>query len=191
VDSGRAGGRRPTDARELRPKNAYNLLRLIQLATGWLRFGAPTFEASGAFRGRLLAIKRGEVALDEVLREAEALSPALEAARDESRLPEHPDYRAADALLKRLGQELARRHVSSVPGPFGAQAPEAPVPVNPEEEASGLRKSPKCRANTRSRWPRGRWFVLTVGYCFFSRPKMVCGTSGAGRTLRTHGAYPS
>lgn len=124
----REGGLRPPDARALRPKNAYNLLRLIRLCTDWLRDGQPTFEATGAFRERLLAIKRGDVPLDEVLREAEASSPALEGARDASRLPEEPDFQRADALLKRISEEVARRHVMRVKGPFGAQAPEAPGP---------------------------------------------------------------
>jgi hypothetical protein len=128
----REGGRRPPEARELRPKNAYNLLRLLRLSTDWLRTGEPVFEASGAFRERLLAIKRGEVPLQEVLREAEAMSPALEEARDQSRLPEQPDFGRADALLKRSAEALARRHLSQVPGPFGAQAPVPPVPT-PQE----------------------------------------------------------
>ncbi len=123
-----SGGRRPPDARLLRPKNAYNLLRLLRLATDWLREGVPTFAATGEFRARLLAIKHGEVPLDEVLEEARAMAPALEAARDVSPLPEQPDFARADALLQRAGQELARRHVHRVPGPFGADAPPAPVP---------------------------------------------------------------
>lgn len=111
----RSGGRRPPDARALRPKNAYNLLRLIELARGWLETGAPTFEATGAFRERLLAIKRGEVPLEEVLREAEERSPALEAAHAASRLPEQPDFERADALLRRVHEEVARRHVLQLP----------------------------------------------------------------------------
>jgi hypothetical protein len=130
----RDGGRRPPDARELRPKNAYNLLRLIHLAAGWLKTGAPTFEASGALRERLMAIKRGEVPLSEVLKEAEAASPVLESARNESRLPEHPDYRRVDQLLKRLGTEVARRHVEQVEGPWGRDAPTPPEPVNVEAD---------------------------------------------------------
>ncbi|MFN0064324.1 MAG: DNA polymerase beta superfamily protein [Myxococcaceae bacterium] len=130
----RSGGRRPPDARELRSKNAYNLLRLMQLATGWLRDGEPNFAATGEVRQRLLAIKRGEVSLDEVLLEAENMSPGLEAARDASRLPDHPDYRRADALLKRIADEVAQRHVQAVPGPFGRDAPKAPEPIQPEEE---------------------------------------------------------
>lgn len=129
----RSGGRRPPEARALRPKNAYNLLRLLHLATGWLRDGHPTFEASGELRDRLLSIKRGEVPLDEVLREAESLSPELEQARDESALPEHPDYRRAQALLERMATEIARRWVKRVPGPFGEGAPPPPEPTPPED----------------------------------------------------------
>ncbi|MGV3625443.1 MAG: DNA polymerase beta superfamily protein [Archangium sp.] len=114
----RDGGRRPADARVLRPKNAYNLLRLIELARGWLAHGSPVFEASGAFRSRLLEIKHGEVPLEEVLAEAEAMSPSLEAARDGSRLPEQPDFERADELLKRIHQELARRHVMQTGAPW-------------------------------------------------------------------------
>jgi hypothetical protein len=112
--------------RELRPKNAYNLIRLLATATRWLREGAPTFEVEGALRDRLLAIKRGEVALADVLAEAEAMAPELERARDVSKLPQRPDVVRADALLRRVGEELARRWVVRAHGPFGAGAPAAP-----------------------------------------------------------------
>jgi hypothetical protein len=112
--------------RELRPKNAYNLVRLLATATRWLREGSPTFEVEGDLRTRLLAIKRGEVSLDEVLAEAEAMAPDLERARDASSLPKRPDVARADTLLRRVGEELARRWVSEVEGPFGADAPPAP-----------------------------------------------------------------
>ncbi|MBV9945915.1 MAG: nucleotidyltransferase domain-containing protein, partial [Myxococcales bacterium] len=36
--------------RELRPKNAYNLVRLLATATRWLREGAPAFAVEGALR---------------------------------------------------------------------------------------------------------------------------------------------
>jgi hypothetical protein len=124
-----AGGRRPPDARALRPKNAYNLLRLLRLATLWLSEGSPTFEASGAFRERLWRIKRGEVPLAEVLAEARSMAPALEAARASSPLPPQPDFARADALLRRASQELARRFVLRAPGPFGADAPSPPTPA--------------------------------------------------------------
>src|SRR5207302_1889651 len=84
----REGGQRPALARELRPKNAYNLLRLILVATEWLRRGHPDFVVRGSWRDRMLEIKRGSVPLEEVLREAEHLVPDLEAARDASSLPD-------------------------------------------------------------------------------------------------------
>lgn len=115
--------------RELRPKNAYNLVRLIATATRWLREGTPTFEMDGPLRTRLLAIKRGEVALADVLAEADAMAPALEAARDASTLPRRPDVARIDAVLRRIGEELARRWVTGAEGPFGKNAPPAPEVV--------------------------------------------------------------
>lgn len=115
--------------RELRPKNAYNLVRLLATASGWLREGVPTFETSGALRDRLLAIKRGEVPLDEVLAEAEAMAPELDRAREASKLPSRPDVVRADALLRRVGEELARRWIERAPGPFGLDAPSPPEVV--------------------------------------------------------------
>jgi predicted nucleotidyltransferase len=112
--------------RELRPKNAYNLVRLLATATRWLREGTPTFALEGTLRDRLLAIKKGQVSLDDVLAEADAMAPELEHARDESTLPGRPDVARADALLRRIGGELARRWVSGEPGPFGKDAPRPP-----------------------------------------------------------------
>jgi hypothetical protein len=113
-------------SRELRPKNAYNLLRLLGTATRWLREGRPTFEVEEPLRSRLLATKRGEVALADVLSEANAMVPELEAARDASPLPKRPDVARVDALLRRIGEELARRWITRAEGPFGRDAPPAP-----------------------------------------------------------------
>lgn len=110
--------------RELRPKNAYNLLRLIRSAIDWLATGSPTFEVRGEFREELLRIKRGEVPLEDVIRAAEALTPELERARQSEALPAKPDLARADAVVRRIGEELARRHVERVEGPFGRDAPE-------------------------------------------------------------------
>ncbi len=112
--------------RRLSPKNAYNLLRLIHLATGWLRTGTPVFEASGSVRARLLDIKAGRVPLDEVLREAEALTPALEAAKDVSVLPLQPDRARAHQLAVRIAEERARRWFLQASTPWGARAPPPP-----------------------------------------------------------------
>lgn len=123
----REGGKQPEPARELRPKNAYNLLRLIHVATGWLRTGRPELEMKGAVREQLLLIKRGAVDLDAVLAEAERLVPDLEAARDATALPRRPDLARADALLRRISGEVARRWLSREPGPFGTNAPLPPA----------------------------------------------------------------
>ncbi len=121
--------------RELRPKNAYNLLRLIGSAIAWLQTGVPSLRiAEGPFRDELLSVKRGEIALDEVLRRAEARIPELEDARRSTKLPRMPDVRRADALLRRLRQETARRWVFGQPGAFGSNAPPLP-PVSDEESA--------------------------------------------------------
>lgn len=123
------GGRRPPEARALRPKNAYNLLRLVVLAAGWLKTGEPTFEATGPFRQRLLEIKEGRVELEEVLREAEALSPELEEAREGSKLPEAPDVVRAHRLVCRIAEESARRWASKAVNAWGAEAPTPPEPA--------------------------------------------------------------
>lgn len=120
--------------RELRPKNAYNLLRLILTAIGWLRTGQPSLVVAGAHRERLLAIKRGQVDLHDVLADAEALTRDLEDARVHSPLPPKPDVAAADRLLRRVAQEVARRHTAAVPGPFGKDAAEPPLAAWEEDK---------------------------------------------------------
>lgn len=122
----REGGLQPEPARELRPKNAYNLLRLIYVATGWLRTGQPELEMKGIVRDRLMEVKNGAVDLDSVLAEAERLMPDLEAARDATPLPPRPDLARADQLLRRIADEIARRWLEQAPGPLGADAPPPP-----------------------------------------------------------------
>jgi hypothetical protein len=78
-------------------------------------------------RDSLLAIKRGAVPLAEVVRMARELTPELEAARGESKLPARADVGRIDALLRRIRAELARRHIEGAPGPLGADAPALPL----------------------------------------------------------------
>lgn len=120
--------------RELRPKNAYNLVRLLGSAIHWLTTGEPALETTGAFRDLLLSIKRGQVSLDETLREAEARTRELEAARQATKLPRHADVGRADALLRRIHEESARRWLAQGPGPWGAGAPATPEILRDGEE---------------------------------------------------------
>lgn len=119
-------------ARRLRPKNAYNLLRLLITATGWLRDGAPRFEMTGPIRDELFAIKRGEVDMEQVVARAEELSRELEEAHRTTVLPERPDLARAQALLLRIREEAARRWLQQTDDAFGRRA--APVSL-PEWKA--------------------------------------------------------
>jgi hypothetical protein len=112
--------------RDLRPKNAYNLIRLLDLAIRWLRGEPPEVRASDAIRPTLLAIKRGEVATADVMALARELTPKLEAARQTSPLPLHADIGRAEATLRAVRDEAARRWLVRDPGPWGADA--APPP---------------------------------------------------------------
>jgi len=113
--------------RELRPKNAYNLLRLLATATRWLRTGEPDFVITGELRDELLAIKRQEIELKRVIARAEELAADLEDARTTTPLPARPDVGKIDALLRRVREEAARRWHSGVPGPFGKGAAKLPL----------------------------------------------------------------
>ncbi len=112
--------------RELRPKNAYNLLRLIESATVWLTTGAPRFAVAEPLRSELLAIKRGEVELAAVIERADELAAGLEEARRNTVLPAKPDLAVIDAVLARIRGEVSRRFVDNQPGPFGADAEPRP-----------------------------------------------------------------
>jgi hypothetical protein len=113
--------------RDLRPKNAYNLIRLLDLATRWLGGGAPELRVRDALRPTLLAIKRGEVPMPDVLDMARGMTPALEAARASSPLPRHGDIARAEAALRAIRHETARRALALEPGPWGADSPSPPI----------------------------------------------------------------
>ncbi len=115
------------EPRHLRPKNAYNLLRLIDGAIDWLSTGRPRLAVPEPRRATLLAIKLGEVPLTDVLAMARERMPELEEARRKSPLPERADIARVDLLLRRIRTEAARRFVAAEPGPFGRDAPELPL----------------------------------------------------------------
>jgi hypothetical protein len=112
--------------RDLRPKNAYNLIRLLDLAIRWLSGETPDVRSGEAIRPMLLAIKGGELAMTEVMELANEMTPELEAARAKSPLPKRPDVAAADRVLREARAESARRWCSLQQGPWGEQAPEPP-----------------------------------------------------------------
>ncbi len=85
--------------------------------------GRPTFAPTGVLHDRLLAIKRGEVALDDVVTEAEALIPRSRRLRRPKRNPRIPDLQRADALARRIHGEVARRFDAVEPRPCGRDAP--------------------------------------------------------------------
>lgn len=115
--------------RDLRPKNAYNLIRLLDLAMRLLRGEPPTVRVSDELRPTLLAIKHGELPMAEVMAMARQLTPRLEAARDRSPLPGTPDIARVERMLRAAREETARRWVLRAPGPWGQDAP-APAPAS-------------------------------------------------------------
>jgi predicted nucleotidyltransferase len=93
-------------------KNAYNLLRLLHSGIKWLDEGEPLIAVTGELRSELLAVKRGEVPLDEILARADDLAARLERAFEGTRLPEEPDYERASAFLLRCREVAAAHHLS-------------------------------------------------------------------------------
>jgi hypothetical protein len=112
--------------RDLRPKNAYNLIRLLDLAIRWLNGEPPDVRVSDELKPTLLAIKRGEVPTPDVMALARELTPKLEGARQASPLPRHPDVTRVERVLREVRNEAARRCVEQVPGPWGTDAPAPP-----------------------------------------------------------------
>jgi hypothetical protein len=113
--------------RDLRPKNAYNLIRLLDVAIRWLTTGRPELRVGEELRDDLRAIKHGEVAMADVVARAKQMTPALEAARANSPLPRHADLARIEPVLRRIRDEAARRWLARAPGPWGREAPEPPA----------------------------------------------------------------
>ncbi|MBL9012869.1 MAG: nucleotidyltransferase domain-containing protein [Myxococcales bacterium] len=112
--------------RDLRPKNAYNLIRLLDTAIRWLGGAPPDVRVSEALRPTLLAIKAGEVPMPDVMALARELTPRLEAARETSPLPVNPEVAVAERVLRAVREEAARRWIECALGPWGAGAAAPP-----------------------------------------------------------------
>lgn len=112
--------------RDLRPKNAYNLIRLLDLAIRWLSGETPTVRVSDAIRPTLISIKMGDVPMPDVMALARELTPKLEAARQTSPLPRHPDVARAEKVLRAVRSGAARRWAEASDDAWGARAAEPP-----------------------------------------------------------------
>jgi len=93
---------------EVRWKHAMHLLRLLLTGAATLRTGEVPVRVNDTHRDRLLAVKRGELDWTEVDAWRKELHRDFECALSETKLPERPDYEAANALLIK-----ARREASS------------------------------------------------------------------------------
>lgn len=85
-------------------KNAAHLIRLLRMGAEFLRSG--TMNVYRADREELMAIKRGEWSLERVQSEAELLFEDARVARDESPLPEEPDYAAVERLVMECHRQV-------------------------------------------------------------------------------------
>ncbi|MCK8681212.1 nucleotidyltransferase domain-containing protein [Streptomyces lichenis] len=91
---------------EPRWKHAMHLLRLLGSCRDLLRTGELVIDA-GAGRDRLLAVKRGEVAWDEVERWMARLAEEADRAAEGSPLPAEPDTGAVEDFLYRVRRASA------------------------------------------------------------------------------------
>lgn len=83
---------------EVRWKHAMYLIRLLMTGARTLREGRVPVQV-GALRDRLLAVKRGEMTWEAVSAWRQELHRDFEQALMETKLPERPDYEAANRLL--------------------------------------------------------------------------------------------
>lgn len=91
---------------EVRWKHAMHLLRLLLTGAATLRTGNVPVRVD-AERDRLLAVKRGELEWSEVDAWRKELHRDFERALTETKLPERPDYEAANGFLVK-----ARKHAT-------------------------------------------------------------------------------
>ena len=83
---------------EIKWKHAMHLIRLLLAGIGVLRTGEVPVRV-GEHREELLAVERGELPWGEVDGWRKRLHADFQAAFANTRLPEHPDYAAADRFL--------------------------------------------------------------------------------------------
>jgi predicted nucleotidyltransferase len=91
---------------EIKWKHAMHLLRLLLTGAGTLREGRVPVRVQ-THRERLLAVKRGEVPWTELDAWRKELHHDFERALAETKLPERPDYEAANHFLIKARREMA------------------------------------------------------------------------------------
>jgi predicted nucleotidyltransferase len=92
---------------EVRWKHAMHLLRLLMTGTATLREGRVPVHV-GPRREELLAVKRGDLSWEKVDAWRKELHRDFEQALAETKLPERPDYEAANALLVEARSRTAK-----------------------------------------------------------------------------------
>ncbi|MBI1177553.1 nucleotidyltransferase domain-containing protein [bacterium] len=90
---------------QIKWKHAMHLLRLLLTGAATLRTGTVPVRVE-AHRDRLLAVKRGEFAWPEVDAWRRELHRDFERALAETKLPERPDYDAANRILIKTRREM-------------------------------------------------------------------------------------
>ena len=91
---------------EVRCKHSMHLLRLLLTGAATLREGHVPVQVA-ANRDRLLAVKRGELSWSQVDAWRKELHQDFERALAETKLPERPDYEAANRFLVKARREMA------------------------------------------------------------------------------------
>jgi hypothetical protein len=92
---------------EVRWKHAMHLLRLLLTGAATLREGRVPVRVE-AQRDRLLAVKRGEIEWPEVDAWRQELHRDFEHALAATKLPERPDYEAANGFLISARREMTK-----------------------------------------------------------------------------------
>ncbi len=83
-------------------KAAMHVLRLLHEGIEFVGRGWVTLPRPEAERSKLLAVRRGEWSADRVIAEANRLFATLDAAVEESPLPDHVDMKAIGGLVTRI-----------------------------------------------------------------------------------------
>lgn len=83
-------------------KNAAHLIRLLRMGVEYLNYGVITVDRTNIDAVELLHIKKGEATLEDIRHLANIWNDKLQKAFEESKLPEKPDFEAANNLCSAL-----------------------------------------------------------------------------------------